>query len=161
MCISLEKSEDPQKSPLQKVGAFIKEARQARNLSIEDLSDSLRIGQEQLIALESGNEDLLPEKVFVKAMVRRIAEKLSIDTNFIIEELNGRDKLASNIYTQNAEKEKNTKIIRKKKSTFNILIATSALLGILSSCATIKYIENNNNSKEQYSYHNYQKGISL
>ena len=76
------------KSPLQKVGEFLKEARQGRNLSIEDLSSSLRIGKEQLIALEEGDENGLPESVFIRAMVRRIAEKLNLDTSFILEELN-------------------------------------------------------------------------
>ena len=79
-------------SPLQKVGEFIREARQGRNLSIEDLSLSLRIGQEQLIALEEGDEKSLPEKVYIKAMVRRISEKLNLDTSFIFEELNEQKK---------------------------------------------------------------------
>ena len=76
------------KSPLQKVGEFLGEARQGRNLSVKDLASSLRIGKEQLIALEEGDEKSLPEKVFIRAMVRRIAEKLNLDTSFILEELN-------------------------------------------------------------------------
>ena len=83
------------KTPLQKVGDFLREARQGRNLSVEDLSSSLRIGKEQLIALESGDENALPEKVFIRAMVRRIAEKLNIDTNFILEELDKKKNNAS------------------------------------------------------------------
>ena len=63
------------KPALQTVGEFLREARQSRNLSVEELSSSLRIGKEQLIALESGDESSLPEKVFIRAMVRRIAEK--------------------------------------------------------------------------------------
>ena len=80
------------KTPLQKVGDFLREARQDRNLSIEDLSSSLRIGQEQLISLEEGDENSLPERVFIRAMVRRIAEKLNLDTSFILEELNEKRK---------------------------------------------------------------------
>ena len=76
------------KSSLRTVGEFLREARQGRNLSVEDLSSSLRIGKEQLIALESGDESALPEKVFIRAMVRRIAEKLNLDTSFILDELN-------------------------------------------------------------------------
>lgn len=44
------------KSSLRTVGEFLREARQGRNLSVEDLSSSLRIGKEQLIALESGTK---------------------------------------------------------------------------------------------------------
>ena len=75
-------------SPLKSIGNFIKEARISRNQSIEELASSLKIGAHQLQALEEGNEDLLPEKVFIKAMVRRISEKLKIDTEFIMSEFN-------------------------------------------------------------------------
>ena len=52
----------------------------------------MSLGKEQLIALESGDESALPEKVFIRAMVRRIAEKLNLDTSFILEELNEKKK---------------------------------------------------------------------
>ena len=73
-------------SSLKSIGNFIKEARISRNQSIEELASDLKIGAHQLQAIEEGNEDLLPEKVFIKAMVRRISEKLKIDTNFIMSE---------------------------------------------------------------------------
>ena len=70
-------------SSLKRIGNFIKEARISRNQSVEELASELKIGAHQLQAIEEGNEDLLPEKVFIKAMVRRISEKLKIDTEFI------------------------------------------------------------------------------
>ncbi len=73
-------------SPLQRIGSLIRNSREEKNLSIEDLAGSLRIGQEQLIALENGDEHLLPEKVFIKAMIRRIAERLNLDINSAISE---------------------------------------------------------------------------
>jgi len=111
----LEKSEERKsgssyiankKSTLRTVGEFLREARQGRNLSVEDLSSSLRIGKEQLIALESGDESALPEKVFIRAMVRRIAEKLNLDTSFILEELN-----------ENKDNEPKPSPVIKKKNT--------------------------------------------
>ena len=73
-------------SSLKRIGNFIKEARISRNQSVEELASDLKIGAHQLQAIEEGNEDLLPEKVFIKAMVRRISEKLKIDTEFIMRE---------------------------------------------------------------------------
>ena len=73
-------------SSLKRIGNFIKEARISRNQSVEELASNLKIGTHQLQAIEEGNEDLLPEKVFIKAMVRRISEKLKIDTEFIMRE---------------------------------------------------------------------------
>ena len=125
------------KSPLQKVGEFLREARQARSLSIEDLSSSLRIGKEQLIALEEGDEKSLPEKVFIRAMVRRIAEKLNLDTGFILEELNEKNKKEAK-YNTLIKKE-----ITKKNKSINpfIIVFVSGALGLLTSFMVLKYIE--------------------
>ena len=74
-------------SSLKKIGNFIKEARLSRNQSIEELASDLKIGAHQLEAIEEGNKEKLPEKVFVKAMIRRISQKLKLDTEFIMDEL--------------------------------------------------------------------------
>ena len=73
-------------SSLKRIGNFIKEARLSRNQSIEELASDLKIGTHQLEAIEEGNEENLPEKVFVKAMIRRISQKLKLDTEFIMDE---------------------------------------------------------------------------
>ena len=129
------------KSALRTVGEFLREARQGRNLSVEDLSSSLRIGKEQLIALESGDESALPEKVFIRAMVRRIAEKLNLDTSFILEELN-----------ENKDNEPKPSPVIKKKNTrknknFNpfIFIILSGALGLFTSIMLLKYIQKGQN----------------
>ena len=127
------------KSPLKKVGEFLREARQGRNLSIEDLSSSIRIGKEQLIALEEGNESSLPEKVFIKAMVRRIAEKLNLDTSFIFEELNESKKNEPK-YNPVINKESPRK--KEYMNQFRMVII-SGFLGLLTSIFVLKYIENN------------------
>ncbi len=138
------------KSPLQKVGEFLKEARQSRNLSVEDLSSSLRIGKEQLIALEEGDENLLPERVFIRAMVRRIAEKLNLDTSFIFEQLNEKKKNEPK-YTPIIKKEN-----PKKQNIFNTfsMVLLSGVLGLITSALVVKYIEgtlndSNNSQRSQ------------
>ena len=130
------------KSPLEKVGEFIREARQGRNLSIEDLSSSLRIGKEQLIALEEGAEKSLPEKVFIRAMVRRISEKLNLDTSFILEELNEKKK----------NEPKHAPLIKKENQKKNkilhpyIIIFVSATLGLLTSMMVLNYTKGTQNN---------------
>ena len=130
------------KSALQNVGEFLREARQGRNLSLEDLSSSLRIGKEQLIALESGDESALPEKVFIRAMVRRIAEKLNLDTSFILEELNEK---------KNNESKSNPVIYKKNTSKikhFNpfVIVILSGILGLSSSIMLLRYIQKGQNN---------------
>ena len=125
------------KSPLQKVGEFLREARQGRNLSVDDLSSSLRIGKEQLIALEEGDEESLPEKVFIRAMVRRIAEKLNLDTSFILDELNEKKKNVTKptplIKKENARKKRNSNPL--------VMLILSGLLGLFTSIIALKYIQ--------------------
>tara|TARA_Y100001968_G_scaffold290812_1_gene294834 strand:- start:585 stop:1082 length:498 start_codon:yes stop_codon:yes gene_type:complete len=142
----LEKSEERKsdsthiakdKPDLQTVGEFLREARQGRNLSVEDLSASLRIGKEQLIALEAGDESALPEKVFIRAMVRRIAEKLNLDTSFILEKLN--EKRINEPKSSPIVKKKNT----SKNRDFNPLtmVILSGALGLFTSIMLLKYVQ--------------------
>ena len=129
------------KTALQKVGEFLREARQGRNLTVEDLSSSIRIGKEQLIALEAGDERSLPEKVFIKAMVRRIAEKLKLDTSFILQELNEK---------KNNEP-KPTPVIKKKNTRQNkffnpfSMVLFSGALGLVASTMVLRYFEKDQN----------------
>ena len=129
------------KSSLRTVGEFLREARQGRNLSVDDLSASLRIGKEQLIALESGDENALPEKVFIKAMVRRIAEKLNLDTSFILEELN----------EKKDNEPKYSPVIKKKNTTKNnnfnpfIIVIISGALGLFTSIMLLEYVQKGQN----------------
>ena len=129
------------KSSLRTVGEFLREARQGRNLSVEDLSSSLRIGKEQLIALESGDESALPEKVFIRAMVRRIAEKLNLDTSFILEELN--EKKDNDPKPNPVIKKKNTR--KNKKFNPFVFIILSGALGLFTSIMLVKYIQKGEN----------------
>ena len=125
------------KSPLKTVGEFIREARQGRNLSLEDLSSSIRIGKEQLIALETGDESALPEKVFIRAMVRRISEKLNLDTSFILEKLN--EKKINEQKPSPTIKKKN---IRKNRAINPLtMIILSGALGLSSSIILLRYIQ--------------------
>ena len=125
------------KSPLKTVGEFIREARQGRNLSLEDLSSSIRIGKEQLIALETGDESALPEKVFIRAMVRRISEKLNLDTSFILEKLN--EKKINEQKPSPTIKKKN---IRKNRAINPLsMIILSGALGLFSSIILLRYIQ--------------------
>ena len=79
-------------SSLIRIGNIIKEARLSRDQTLEELAANLKIGAHQLKAIEDGNKDELPEEVFVKAMVRRISDKLKLDTEFIMGEFNSNRK---------------------------------------------------------------------
>ena len=64
---------------LNNIGSLVKKAREEKNLTIESLAENLKINKSYISAIESGNCKLLPENIYVKAMIRRIAEKLDLE----------------------------------------------------------------------------------
>ena len=123
-------------SSLKRIGNFIKEARLGRNQSIEELASDLKIGTHQLEAIEEGNEEKLPEKVFVKAMVRRISQKLKLDTEFIMDEFKTEMKEVKIEEIIEEVSKKNTKSTKPKNLNpvgFLIFILISGFLGLIAS----------------------------
>ena len=126
-----------EQSSLKRIGNFIKEARLSRDQSVEELASDLKIGSHQLKAIEEGNEEELPEKVFVKAMVRRISQKLKLDTEFIMNEFKT-ERQEIKIDEIVEEVVKKTNKTRQTKNLvspvgFWIFILISGLLGLIAS----------------------------
>ena len=123
-------------SSLIRIGNFIKEARLSRNQSIEELASDLKIGIHQLQAIEEGNEEKLPEKVFIKAMVRRISQKLKLDTEFIMNEFKTERK---EVKIEEIVEEVSKKNYKTRQSNnlnplgFFIFILISGFLGLIAS----------------------------
>ncbi|MDQ6965428.1 MAG: DUF4115 domain-containing protein [Mariprofundaceae bacterium] len=69
------------------LGERLSQARQARDISISDASDRLRIRGNYLDALESGDWGPLPEEVYVMGFLRQYASLLGIDISSDIEAL--------------------------------------------------------------------------
>ncbi len=123
-------------SSLKRIGNFIKEARVSREQSVEELASDLKIGSHQLKAIEEGNEEELPEKVFIKAMVRRISQKLKLDTEFIMNEFKTeRQEIKIDEIVEEVAKKTNKN--RQSRDLipvgFWIFILISGLLGLIAS----------------------------
>ena len=129
-------SNSKENSPLKRIGSFIKEARLSRNQSIEDLASNLKIGEHQLKAIEEGNEEKLPEEVYVKAMVRRISQKLKLDTEFLMDEFKTERKEVKIEEIVEEVSKKNYKSRQSKNFNqleFLIFILISGFLGLIAS----------------------------
>ena len=74
-------------STLKEIGEQLRQARTDLGLSCDQLAQSLKMGSEQLQALENGDLEKLPEPVFIKAMTRRVASKLGLDCDPLISRL--------------------------------------------------------------------------
>ena len=124
-----------EQSSLKRIGNFIKEARLSREQSVEELASDLKIGSHQLNAIEEGNEEELPEEVFVKAMVRRISQKLKLDTEFIMNEFKTeRQEIKIEEIVEEVKKTNKTRQSRDLNPVgFLIFILISGLLGLIAS----------------------------
>ena len=76
-----------QSSAIKDVGTAIRQGRESALISREELAQRLHMGCEQLEALEQGELHRLPEPVFIKAMVRRLASHLGLDADALVEQL--------------------------------------------------------------------------
>jgi len=82
---------------LASTGAALWRKREELGLSLHDLAAQLNMGDEQLSALEAGERSNLPEAVFIRASVRRIASKLGLDPEPLIAKLRDLDQNESSV----------------------------------------------------------------
>lgn len=68
---------------LAEVGAQLKAAREARDLSLADISGKTKIQLRFLAAIEAGNLDELPAPVYIQGFIQRFAEVLGLNANAI------------------------------------------------------------------------------
>ena len=142
--INIHTNED---TSLRKIGSIIKEARLSKNKSVNDLATNLKISEQQLKAIEEGRDDLLPEKVFVKAMIKKISEKLKIDINDLMNEFNNKKE---QIKIEEIVEDVPKKV--KIKNTFSLIfvinIFISGLIGFLASSYIYNFFSNINNESD-------------
>jgi cytoskeletal protein RodZ len=92
---------------------FLKERRQAKNLSLEKLSDLTKIMVYYLEALEAGQFEKLPASVYRTGIFKRFAKFLEVDENEIIQ-MYQQD-------VQSVEMSPNKNIIKPQKSSYFVL----------------------------------------
>ena len=148
------KNKKPNKDSLKRIGNLIKEARLKNNDSISQLATDLKISAQQFQAIEEGQEELLPEKVFVKAMIKRISERLKLDTDFLINEFNNHsdeNDIEEIIEEVNKEKKINNQSNRDISYIFLIAVFISGAIGLLASSVVLNIFTNldNNSVKEE------------
>jgi len=79
---------------MEQVGAKLREARVARGMSLEDVSQVTKVPRSSLVALESGDRDALPALVFVKGFVRAYARAVGLEPNPLVRKLEAREHAA-------------------------------------------------------------------
>ena len=68
------------------LGRILKEAREAKGLSLDDLQQITKIQKRYLIGIEEGNYDMMPGKFYVRAFIKQYAEAVGLDAEQLFAE---------------------------------------------------------------------------
>ncbi|MFC0271371.1 helix-turn-helix domain-containing protein [Metabacillus herbersteinensis] len=71
---------------MSELGNRLKQAREERNLSLEDLQDLTKIQKRYLVGIEEGNYEMMPGKFYVRAFIKQYAEAVGLDSELLFEE---------------------------------------------------------------------------
>lgn len=72
--------------PLSELGSRLKEERERKNISIEDLQRETKIQKRYLLAIEEGRFDVLPGKFYARAFIKNYAEAVGLDPDQLFAE---------------------------------------------------------------------------
>ena len=132
---------------LKKIGNFIKEARLSKNQSVNDLASDLKISEQQLKAIEEGRDDLLSEKVFVKAMIKKISENLKLDTKDMLDEFNSqKEQIKVEEIIEEVKTNSKSRPLISLRFLLNIFI--SGLVGFIASSFMFNLFFDSNNKSD-------------
>jgi len=68
------------------LGKILKDAREAKGLSLDDLQQITKIQKRYLIGIEEGNYDMMPGKFYVRAFIKQYAEAVGLDAEQLFAE---------------------------------------------------------------------------
>ena len=111
------------------LGATLSAAREQRHLSIEDVSNHLRLSPRQIMALENDDFSVLPEPMITRGFIRNYARLLEINPEPLIEAYRV---YAPNVYAHSlAMHSANILISSKQKRSRFVYVAGVLILAIL------------------------------
>lgn len=73
---------------METIGQILRNAREKRGLSIEDLEESTHIVAKFIRALENEDFASLPGEIYVKGFIKNLSDKLSLDSQLVLERYN-------------------------------------------------------------------------
>ena len=68
------------------LGNILKEAREARGLSLDELQSITKIQKRYLLGIEEGNYSMMPGKFYVRAFIKQYAEAVGLDPDQLFEQ---------------------------------------------------------------------------
>lgn len=107
------------------IGMRLKEAREAKNLSLQDIQDMTKIQSRYLRAIENGDFSLLPGSFYARAFIKEYAVAVGLDANELLEtyshELPVTEEDHSIDYNRVQRSRKDTNVSEKSSPIFSLL----------------------------------------
>ena len=69
---------------MKELGAFLRQTREEKQVTLEELAEKTKIRKAYLEAIEGGDHDVLPDEVYVRGFLRIYAKVLGIDPDEVI-----------------------------------------------------------------------------
>jgi len=73
---------------MKEIGLKLKEKREENGVSVEEVSEDLKVRPSQIISLEEGKKDDFKDILFLKYFIRDYAKYLGLDENELVDEFN-------------------------------------------------------------------------
>jgi cytoskeletal protein RodZ len=70
---------------LKELGQVLKEAREAKGISLDELQESTKIQKRYLVSIEEGKFNVLPGDFYVRAFIKQYADAVGLDSKELIE----------------------------------------------------------------------------
>jgi len=116
------------------VGSVLRKQRVSLGLSVEKISNDLRISKNYVKAIEDGDYDTIPAEPYIRAYVKTIADFLSLDSEKLIEQLTEERGASTEVLPKDEREDRKTElkiplnVSENKKNTSFIIVALFVLL---------------------------------
>jgi len=122
---------------LRELGALLKAERERRGISPNDVTEQIKISRSTLEAIEEGQEDKLPHKVYAKGFIKNYARLMDFDADEVAEVLSVAFGMEDDVLSRPAYQESKGSVSSiktgqsggKKSSTFGIILLLLLVLG--------------------------------
>ena len=132
-------SDEAQEQEFKDIGEHLRQAREAKFITIDDIAINTRIRPDFLQALEEGRASELPEAVFIQGFIRRYCDEIGIDSGPITSKF-------GDLFLTVEKYDENTNI--EKKSNIYIPLAVPYILLLAAASFGLFYILNPRRSPE-------------
>ena len=74
---------------MERFGVYLRKEREARKISLQDISQATKVRRGILEAIESDRPEVLPPEVFVKAFIKTYAKYVGLDPEEVLSRYRG------------------------------------------------------------------------